>query len=338
MNKTLCFGELLLRLSPSAEGAWLQANSLPAFVGGAEANVATALALWQQPVGYCTALPDNFLSKQLAAYLQEKNIDTSSIHYSGNRVGVYYLQQGTDVKHSAVVFDRAGSSFSQLQRGMINWDNVLEGISWFHFSAIAASLTASAADVCEEVLQAASAKGITISVDLNYRNKLWQYGKQPIDIMPGLVKYCDFVMGNLWSENVMLGIPLDDGLINDDTKKAYLEQMLNSSKAVMTQFPKVKQVANTFRFDRNGGGIQYYTALFNGELFVSAEYSSDKVLDKVGSGDCFMGGLIYGMSNGHGPQQTLDFATAAAFNKLFIKGDTTNQTVNEIKATIKNAG
>jgi 2-dehydro-3-deoxygluconokinase len=140
MNKVLCFGELLLRLSPSAEGDWLQRNQLPAFVGGAEANVATALALWNQPVGYCTALPDNFLSKQLAGYLQQKNIDVSPIHYSGDRVGVYYLQQGTDVKHSAVVFDRAGSSFAQLQKEMINWDKVFKGIHWFHFSAIAASL------------------------------------------------------------------------------------------------------------------------------------------------------------------------------------------------------
>lgn len=337
MSKTLCFGELLLRLSPSAEGDWLQQHMLPAFVGGAEANVATALALWDQPVGYCTALPDNFLSKQLSAYLQKKNIDTSSIHYSGNRVGVYYLQQGTDVKNSGVVFDRTGSSFSQLQKGMIDWDKVFDGITWFHFSAIAASLTISASEVCEEALQAASSKGITISLDLNYRNKLWQYGKQPIDIMPQLAAYCDVVMGNLWSANVMLGIPLDDSLIKTDSKKTYFEQAVNTSKAIQERFPKVKTVANTFRFDRNEG-IQYYTALYNGELFVSAEYSSDKVLDKVGSGDCFMAGLICGMSNGHATQQTLDFATAAAYNKLFIKGDTTNQTVNDINSTIKHAG
>ena len=337
MSKTLCFGELLLRLSPSAEGDWLQKNTLPAFVGGAEANVATALALWGQQVGYCTALPDNFLSKQLSDYLQKRNIDTSSIHYSGNRVGVYYLQQGTDVKNAGVVFDRAGSSFSQLQKGMIDWDKVFNGISWFHFSAIAASLTMSAAEVCEEALEAASSNGITISLDLNYRNKLWQYGKQPIDIMPGLTKYCDVVMGNLWSANVMLGIPIDDALVKTDSKKAYLEQAVKTSKAIQQKFPKVKTVANTFRFDRNEG-ILYYTALYNGELFVSAEYNSDKVLDKVGSGDCFMAGLIYGMSNDHTPQQTLDFATSAAYNKLFIKGDTTNQTANDIKSTIKHAG
>ena len=336
MKKTLCFGELLLRLSPSSGGDWLQANAVPAFVGGAEANVATALALWDQPVGYCTALPDNFLSKQLAGYLKKKYIDTAAIHYSGNRVGLYYLQQGTDVKNSGVIFDRAGSSFAQLQKGMIDWDKVLEGIGWFHFSAIAASLTASAAAVCEEVLMAASAKGITISVDLNYRNKLWQYGKQPHEIMPGLVKYCDLVMGNIWAANVMLGIPLHESLINQQEKKAYLQQASETSGTIQQQFPKVKTVANTFRFDRDEG-IQYYTTLFQGQLFVSAEYTASKVLDKVGSGDCFMAGLIYGLNNDHDPQQTLNFATAAAYNKLFIKGDTTDQSVSQVTATIKNA-
>jgi len=334
MNKTLCFGELLLRLSPTAGDEWLQQQVLPAFVGGAEANVATALAKWGQPVGYCTALPDNYLSKQLALYLSKKNIDTSAIHYSGKRVGVYYLQQGTDVKNAAVIFDRAGSSFSELRTGMVDWEKLFEGISWFHFSAIAASLTASAAEVCEEALQVASNKGITISLDLNYRNKLWQYGKRPNEIMPCLTKYCDLVMGNIWSANLMLGIPIDDELAGQNNKKAYLQQATETSKAIQQLFPKVKTVANTFRFDRNEG-IQYYTCLHTDQLFVSAEYTSDKVIDKVGSGDCFMAGLIYGFSNGLSPQQTLDFATAAAYNKLFIEGDTTNQTINEINATIK---
>ncbi|HEX2682638.1 MAG TPA: sugar kinase [Ferruginibacter sp.] len=334
MNKVLCFGELLLRLSPPADGEWLQQHSLPAFVGGAEANVATALALWEQPVSYCTALPDNFLGKQLAEYLSKKNIDVSTINYSGNRVGLYYLQQGTDVKSSGVVFDRAGSSFASLQKGMIDWDKVLEGISWFHVSAIAASLTASAAEVCEEALQAASEKGITISVDLNYRDKLWQYGKLPVEVMPGLVKYCDLIMGNLWAADRMLGIAIDEDLVKQDSKTAYLQQAKETSKAIRQLYPNVKTVANTFRFDREAG-IQYYTTLFREELLVSAEYAAGKALDKVGSGDCFMAGLIYGTNNGLSLQQTLDFATAAAYNKLFIKGDTTDQTVNAITETIQ---
>ncbi len=337
MSSVLCFGELLLRLSPSQEGDWLQKNNLPAFVGGAEANVATALALWNQSSNYCTALPDNFLSKQLVDYLQKKNIATSAIHYSGERVGVYYLQQGTDMKNSGVVFDRAGSSFAKLERGMIDWDKALDGINWFHFSAIAASLTLSAAEVCEEALQAAQQKGITVSLDLNYRNKLWKYGKEPKEIMPNLAQYCDLVMGNIWAANNMLDIPLNEERIAQHSKDAYLEHAMQTSRDIRKIFPKVKTVANTFRFDRDAG-IHYYTALVQEKLYVSAEYSATTVTDKVGSGDCFMAGLIYGSCNAFSPQQTLDFATAAAFNKLFIKGDTTDQTVEAIQSTIKQHG
>ena len=336
MTKVLCFGELLLRLSPSAEGDWLQNNAMPAFVGGAEANVATALALWEQPSGYCTALPDNFLSKQLTGYLQQKNIDTTAIHYSGSRVGIYYLQQGTDVKNAGVIFDRANSSFAQLQPGMIDWDKALEGIGWFHFSAIAASLSQSAADVCEEALKAASAKGITLSLDLNYRNKLWQYGKQPVEIIPQLAQYCDLIMGNIWAANMMLNAPLNETLIQQDNKASYLQHALQTSQYIKQMFPKVSAVANTFRFDK-GDQLQYYTAFYqNDKLYSSAEYAAANVVDKVGSGDCFMAGLIYGSVNNYAPQQTVDFATAAAFNKLFIKGDTSNQSVAAVKATIKN--
>lgn len=334
MNKTLCFGELLLRLSPANNINWLLENQLPAFVGGAEANVATALATWQMPAAYCTALPDNFLSRQLAQYLQQKNIDISAIHYSGNRIGIYYLQQGADMKNNAVVLDRANSSFATLQRGMIDWDTVLDGISWFHFSAIAPALSASAADVCLEALEVASKKNIRISVDLNYRNKLWQFGKEPIEIMPALTQYCDVVMGNIWAANLMLGTSLDEILLHEGTKESYLQHALNSSLAIKQQFPKVEFVANTFRFDKNEG-IAYYTALHVDKLYASAAYDAVKVLDKVGSGDCYMAGLIYGLLNNHSSQQTVDFATAAAFNKLFIKGDTTNMSVEAIKATIQ---
>jgi len=337
MSRILCFGELLLRLSPSQGGDWLQQNSLPAFVGGAEANVATALALWKQSSHYCTALPDNFLSKQLVDYLQQKNIGTSAIHYSGERIGIYYLQQGTDVKNAGVVFDRAGSSFAKLQRGMIDWDKALDGITWFHFSAIAASLSLSAAEVCEEALQACQQKGISVSLDLNYRNKLWQYGKQPKEIMPNLAQYCDLVMGNIWAANNMLDIPLNEQRIAQNSKDAYLEHAMQTSQDIQKNFPRVKIVANTFRFDRDAG-IQYYTALYKEQPYVSAEYTATETKDKVGSGDCFMAGLIYGSCNNFTPQETLDFATAAAFNKLFIKGDTTDQTVESIQATIKKHG
>lgn len=305
---------------------------MPVHIGGAELNVATALARWQQQVAFCTAVPDNYLSRQLLDYLSKNNIDPSPVQLRGNRVGLYYLPQGLDVKNAGVIYDRAGSSFAGLSPGVINWDEVFRGVEWFHFSAICPALSQSAADVCLEAVKAAHVKNITISVDLNYRAKLWQYGKPPADIIPALAAYCDLIMGNVWAAETMLNIHADPDLKKKDVKELYLQQARQTSEEIMRQFPQCKWVANTFRFDHTGN-IQYYTALYNsGQLFVSKEYKTETVIDKVGSGDCFMAGLIYGHLQQWDAQQVIEFATAAAFKKLFIKGDATTSSVEEIRS------
>ncbi len=331
----LSFGELLLRICPDAGGEWLNDNQLPFFVGGAELNVANALALWELPSAYFTALPDNAMSAQIIDYLEKKNVGISTIYKHGDRIGLYYLTRGKDIKNNALIYDRAASAFAMLKPGQVDWNKVLHGVSWFHFSAICPAISQDVADVCEEVLQAASAKGVIISVDLNYRSRLWKYGKQPIDIMPRLVKYADLVMGNVWAAELMLGIPVAPDIHESGQKSIYLKEALQTSEAIVKQYSKCKAVANTFRFDA-GEGINYYTALYTGDkLFNSNQYETDKVIDKVGSGDCFMAGLIYGFYNDLGAQQTLEFATAAAYTKLFIEGDATTRTVEEITKAIK---
>lgn len=331
----LSFGELLLRIAPDAVGNWLNDNTLPTYVGGAELNVATALALWNVPSRYFTALPNNGLSEQIIAYLNKKNIDTASVYYYGDRLGLYFLTKGKDLKHDALIYDRANSAFAGLKPGMVDWGKVLDGVSWFHFSAICPAISQQVADVCLEALQAASAKGITISVDLNYRSKLWQYGKQPQDIMPRLVKYCDVIMGNIWAAEKMLGIEVFGDIHESGQKSIYLKEALSSSERIIEQFPQCKAVANTFRFDE-ADDIKYYTALFiDGDFNTSHEYCTTTIVDKVGTGDCFMAGLIYGFYNNQPAQQTLNFATAAAFSKLFIASDATINTVEEIIGAIK---
>jgi len=328
-KKVLSFGELLLRICPDADGGWLGENTLPFYVGGAEANVATALALWGTPSAYFTALPDNLLCHQLAGYLEEKGVDMSRVLFQGERLGLYFLPKGKDLKNASVIYDRAYSSFAGLKPGTVDWDAVLASVGWLHFSAISPALSHQLAVVTEELLQAASAKGITISVDLNYRAKLWQYGAAPTDIMPGLVKYCDFVMGNLWAAEKMLGIAVDAALI---ASGSYLEHAQLTSERIVEKFPRVKYVANTFRFDQGATGIQYYTSFYTGEvLYNSREYVSEKILDKVGSGDCFMAGLIQGLHSGQPIQDTLEFATAAAYQKLYIPSDATDQRAEDIK-------
>ena len=326
-KKILCFGELLLRISPAAHDAMNEKHPMLLYMGGAEANVATALAGWNLPVKYCTALPDNFMSKHVIDYLEYKGIFSSSILLSGSRIGVYYLERGADLKGS-VVYDRDRSSFSELKPGMIDWDKVLKDVSWFNFSAISPALNQNVADVCLEAVEAAAKKGITISVDLNYRSRLWKYGKQPIDIMPQLVQYADVVMGNIWSANTLIGTGIDEDIHAKKSRQAYLDHAEATSKEIIARFPKCKVVANTFRFDSAGNDILYYTSLYkDGQAYSSDEFTCKGVVDRSGSGDCFMAGLIYGLYNQHDPQETLNYATAAAFGKLQELGDATGQDV-----------
>jgi 2-dehydro-3-deoxygluconokinase len=329
MKEVVCFGELLLRLSPRLQGEWIRENEMPVFIGGAELNVATALSRWKVPVSYSTALPDHYLSAEIIEDIAHKGVGTKKIRLSGNRIGTYYLPQGADMKNAGVIYDRAHSSFWDLKPGQIDWKELLNGASWFHFSAISPALNEDVAEVCREGARAASEMGITVSVDLNYRAKLWQYGKRPDEIMPRLVEYCDVIMGNIWAEEKMLGIPVPASLSDD--KAACLEQSEKTSEALLKMFPRARQIANTFRFDA-GAGVRYYATLHHqGKLYVAPEQHTPTIIDKVGSGDTFMAGLIYGNHSGLPAQEIINFAAGAAFNKLFIKGDATTASVEEIQ-------
>lgn len=335
MGKILCFGELLLRFSPADEGQWLKTQQLPVFLGGAELNVATALAAWQLPVTYCTALPENYLSKDILLALNERNIITDSVLSSGMRIGSYYLKQGTDLKNQSVIYDRAFSSFGELKTGMIDWDQILHDVSWFHFSAISPALNESVAAVCLEALQAASRRNITISIDLNHRPKLWG-NRNPHDVMAELLPWCDVVMGNIWSAHDLLGIPLDTHLIKPGDKSGYLEHAHQTSIRILKRFARVKTVACTFRFEEGSEGILYYASIYSAHRRVDSNvYEAKQIVDKVGTGDCFMAGLIHGLYNKKNPADIIQFATSAGFGKFFEKGDSTRQEIETILTRIK---
>lgn len=322
-----CFGELLLRYSPALEGKWIQDASMAVYIGGAELNAATALAGWGLPVKYITALPGNYLGQEIVAELQQKKIDTSAIIQRGERIGAYYLPQGADLKHAGVIYDRAYSAFAGLQPGMINWKEVLKDCSWFHFSAISPALNADVAAVCLEAVQAARAAGLTISVDLNYRAKLWQYGMSPVAVMPEMVQYCDVIMGNCWAAESLLGVASPIKESTGLTEEELVHAAMNSMREVKLKFPQVKQMAYTFRL------ADTYWAVYQeeGRFKRSLTFPIGKVVDKVGSGDCFMGGIIYGMQQQLLPQHLINFAAAAAVGKLHEVGDTTRQTVGSIE-------
>lgn len=339
--KILCFGEVLLRMSPALGGKWLQDAMMPVYAGGAEANVACALAGWGQPVAYCTAMPDHYLAKEIAAYFSARGVDTDPIYWTGHRVGTYYLPKGSDLQNAGVIYDRAHSSFASLKPGMLDWDALLEGIDWFHFSAISPALNREVASVCKEALEAISRKKVTVSVDLNYRPKLWQYGVAPTEVMVDLVKYCDVIMGNLWAAESLLGIPVRPDVHQGGGRQGYLDHSQETSETIVARFPRCNKVAHTFRFERPGEGLTYFATLFDkdkpssGTMYATGDFTTSQVVDKVGSGDCFMGGLIYGLAQEWTPSKVIHYAAAAAFGKLQEHGDSTCQTQQQIEAIVQ---
>jgi 2-dehydro-3-deoxygluconokinase len=320
----------MLKLSPELGGKWIYDEMITTHLGGAELNVATALATWKTPVKYCTALPDNYLSKEICDELVKRNIDISAINFSGNRIGVYYLPKGAELKSAGVIYDRAHSSFGELKTGAIDWDKVLSDCSWFHFTAINPALNENIVAVCKEALQAASEKKIKISIDLNYRAKLWQYGKKPADVMPELVQYCNVIMGNLWAVESLLGI---EAPVKESTERTKEELVAAAGKSMLQlhkQYQRAEAFAYTFRLDK-----EYFAVLQQGpKMTVSKTFEIKNVVDKAGSGDCFMGGLIYGFINDNSEDDIINFAASAAAGKLGERGDSTKQTIEQIKKRI----
>ncbi|RZK48888.1 MAG: sugar kinase [Pedobacter sp.] len=335
MKKVLCFGELLLRICPDVQGNWIQNHQMSCYVGGAELNVATALALWKKPVAYVSALPDNFLATQIINHLESLEIDCSNIVRNGSRIGTYYLPQGTDLKNTEVIYDRVYSSFAELNIDSLDWESLFKDIQIFHFSAICPALNDTIAVICKQAIKYAQSAGIFISLDFNYRAKLWQYGKSPSAVMPDLTQGVNLIMGNIWSTSRMLGYAIPAEVSDQVSKEEanLLAQKLNNQ--IFEDFPACKFIANTFRFDV-GRGLRYFASYATPEQQVlSKSYYADSILDKVGSGDCFMAGLLYGLLEEYSLQDTVDYAAAAAFSKLFISRDATNLTPEVILNSVK---
>lgn len=331
MNKVVCFGEVLLRLSPGLNQQWIRSEMTPVYIGGSELNVASALALWGIPVKCLSALPDNYLSKEIIQEIYDRKIEPA-IHFSGARVGIYYLPAGADIQHAGVIYDRDHSSFSHLKPGMINWEEVFEGAFWFHFSAISPALNKNMVAVCHEAIDAALKKKMSISIDLNYREKLWQYGQKACNIMPDLVHKCNVVMGNIWAAENLLGLrsAIKDsrGLSSKELSDAAEESMQQLQGA----YPNLQTVAYTFRLP----GVYFGILRQNTHTTISKQFLLKECVDQVGSGDCFMAGLIYGLRRQQPLRDTIDFAAAAAAGKLAEKGDSTKNTISNVLKIVQN--
>lgn len=329
--KIATFGEIMIRLATPEYERFGQANQLGFTFGGGEANVAVSLANYGLPVKFITRLPHNDLAISALKELKGLGVDTSDIVFGGERMGIYFLEKGAVNRASKVIYDRSHSAISEIQPGMINWEKVLSDVDWFHWTGITPAISEGAANVCAEAIEAASSKGIMVSTDLNYRKKLWNYGKNAQEVMPGLVERCDVILGNEEDAAMSLGIQPDG--VDVTAGHVDADAYLSVSKKIMKQFPRCKKVITTLRGSVNANHNTWSGVLYDGKtLFKAPDYQITHIVDRVGGGDSFMGGLIYGLlSYKDDDQRALDFAVAASCLKHTISGDYNRVTVDEVE-------
>ncbi len=330
-KRVVTFGEIMLRLATPRYERFSQATEFKATFGGGEANVAVSLANYGIDVSYVTRLPENDLGESCKKDLRKHGVDVSNIVYGGNRLGIYFLETGAVARASKVVYDRANSSFSEIKPGMIKWKEIFKDADFFHWTGITPAVSQEAADTCLEAIHMANKMGVTVSTDLNYRKNLWKYGKKASEVMPELVAGCDIVLGNEEDAAMVLGIHPKGVDVKGGQVDA--EAYRSVSQQIMDKFPRVSKVITTLRGSVNANYNTWSGVLYDGEnLFKAPEYQITNIVDRVGGGDSFMGGLIYGLLTYEGnDQKALDFATAASCLKHTIHGDYNLVTVNEVE-------
>jgi 2-dehydro-3-deoxygluconokinase len=331
MKKVVTFGEIMLRLSPPGYLRFSQAQSFDAIYGGGESNVAVSLANYDIPVEFVTRLPRNDIGDCAKMEMRKRGVGTRHIAYGGERLGIYFLETGAVSRGSKVIYDRAHSAISSIEKGAIDWGKVFADAQWFHWTGITPAISQGAADVCKEAIEAANELGVTVSTDLNYRAKLWKYGKKPGDIMPDLVAGCDIILGNEEDAEKHFGIHPESV---DVTEGGSMEAgaYLATCEALMERFPRAQKVITTLRGSISASHNSWSGVLYNGEEFLEAPtYQITDIVDRVGGGDSFMGGLIYGLLTYETDQEALDFAVAASCLKHTIYGDANLSTVAEVE-------
>jgi len=329
--KIVTFGEIMMRLSPPGYQRFTQARAFDVIYGGGEANVAVSLANYGLPVDFVTRLPQNDLGSACLRFLREQGVGVEHIVRGGERLGIYFLEMGAVARGSKVVYDRAGSALATIEPGMVDWDAAFEGASWFHWTGITPAISQGAAAACLEAIQIAKKKGLTISCDLNYRKKLWKWGKQPGEVMPELVSYCDVAIGNEEDAAKVFGIhAADTDVTSGQVDAAKYRQVC---EALHQRFPALQTIAITLRGSISASHNTWSGILWDqGQVYTAPTYDITHIVDRVGGGDSFMGGLIYGLlSYGDDKGRALDFAVAASCLKHTIFGDFNMVSVEEVE-------
>jgi len=337
MAKVVTFGEIMLRLSTPGFQRFSQAVSFDATFGGGEANVAVSLANYGVEARYVTLLPDNPLGDACVRFLRSFGVDTSCIVRTSGRLGIYFLETGAVQRPSQVVYDRAHSCIAEAKAGDVDWAAAFDGATWFHWTGITPAISRGAAELCEEGVRAARQKGLTVSCDLNFRSKLWKWGKSAAEVMPALVQHADVAIGNEEDAEKVFGIKapradVEAGRVEPEDYRAVAE-------ALMERFPNLRKVAITLRGSLSASHNTWSGVLYDGSsLYVGPTYDITHIVDRVGGGDSFAAGLIYSLLQGKSDQQALDFAVAASCLKHTIPGDVNMVRAGEVEALLEKGG
>jgi len=333
VTRVVTFGEVMLRLKSPAFERLMQSPLLEATFGGAEANVAVSLAQYGLPVSFVSALPSNPLGDAAVQSVRGFGADTSFIKRQGDRVGIYFLESGANQRPSRVTYDRSGSSISTAKRGDFDWSAIFRDASWFHVSGVTPAISQSAADLTIEAAEAARSMGVTVSCDYNFRKNLWKYGKKAPEVMREIVKHVNVGIANEEECEKALGISSDvdvhSGSLDKERYKRITEQVFDA-------FPNLEKQVITLRESHSADYNGWSAVLYNGkELLQSRSYEITDIVDRVGAGDSFAAGMIYGLITYSDDQQALEFATAASCLKHSIPGDFNRVSVSEVEALMK---
>ncbi len=334
-RKIITFGEIMLRLATPEHQRFSQATSFCASFGGGEANVAVSLAKFGLDAEFVTRLPNNDLGDSVIMELKKHDVGTRYIIRGGERLGIYFLETGAVSRPGKVIYDRAYSSIAEIEPGMIDWDTVFKDAYWFHWTGITPSISKGAAIVCQEAISAAKKRGIVISCDLNFRKNLWKWGQSASEVMSGLVSDCDIILGNEEDAEKIFGIRPDKAdVFRGEVKGARYESVCRELKKM---FPRAKKIIITLRGSVSADHNTWSGVLYDGKVLYEAPvYQITHIVDRVGGGDSFMAGMIYGfLTYPDNDQKALNFAAAASCLKHTIHGDFNLVTVAEVEQLMK---
>lgn len=316
----------MLRLVPPNNARFTQAQSFDATYGGGEANVAASLAQFGIPAAHVTAFPENEIGDAAINYYKQLGVETSFMLRKGKRIGTYFVEFGSALRASKIIYDREYSAMALAQPEWFDWDEILEDAGWFHWTGITPALSENCLQITKQAVQKASEKGITISADVNYRNNLWQYGKTAQEVMPDLVKECDVITCSERDASDIFGIEVSAGAENT---------FVNSSAQMMATFPKVKKILTTRRTTHSASHNVLKGILYDGSIYTESQsIGIEPIIDRIGGGDAFIAGFIYGELMLKTDKGSLDFAVAASALKHTISGDVNLVSVEEVNDVV----